>query len=66
MQGPSRLSVVTGLRPTLHVDLTATLVQPTSPAQVYAAVVQVSWSPDDGPDVDPDALSELVGVDTND
>lgn len=65
MQGPSRLSVVTGLRPTLHVDLTATLVQPTSAAQVYAAVVQVSWSPDDGPDVDPDALSELVGVDTN-
>ncbi len=40
-------------------------MQPTSAAQVYAAVVQVSWSPDNGPDVDPEALSELVGVDTN-
>ena len=65
MEGPGRLSVVTGLRSTLHVELSATLVQPSSPAQVYSAIVQVSWSPDNGPDVDSEALSELVGVDTD-
>lgn len=64
MDGQDRVSVVTALRSTLHVDLTATLVQPTSSAQVYGAIVQVSWSPDNGPDVDPETLSELVGVDT--
>ncbi|TXH40353.1 MAG: hypothetical protein E6Q90_14125 [Actinobacteria bacterium] len=60
-----RLAVVTALRATLHVELTTSIVQPTTAAQLYEAVVQVSWSPDDGPDVDSEALSELMRVDTD-
>lgn len=63
MEDQSRLSVITALRSTLHVDMCASLVQPAFAVQVYRATVQVSWSPDDGPDVDLAALSELVGID---
>lgn len=61
---PDRASVVKGLRQTLSVTVRTELLQPTPVAvQEYTAALNVHWSPDDGPDVNRAALSELAKVD---
>ena len=56
------------LRSTLFVTLRTNLLQAAAPSASpavhdYAAYLQVQWSPDDGPDVDLAALSELAHFD---
>lgn len=60
-----RSAVVGALADTLFVTLRTDLRQ-TGPSAVqeYAASIQVQWSPDEGPDVDLEVLSELTDVDT--
>lgn len=57
-----RRSVVTALKPTLFVSLSTDVGQRASSVQPYQATVKVRWSPDDGPDVDPDELSKMAHV----
>ncbi len=53
------------LAPTLFVTLRTDLRQPgPSAVQEYSALIQIQWSPDDGPDVDLKVLSVLTDVDT--
>ncbi|HQR80131.1 MAG TPA: hypothetical protein PLT68_07920 [Actinomycetota bacterium] len=58
-----RLSVVRTMRRTLFVTLQTEVVQGDPAVRDYRARVQVEWSPDNGPDVDPAGLSELAHVD---
>jgi hypothetical protein len=60
-----RLEVVRGLRPTLLVTLHTELDQDESAVSSYDVDVDVVWSPEDGPDVEPAVLSALAGVDVD-
>lgn len=57
-----RMSVVTALKPSLFVTLSTDVRQDASSVHMYVATVKVRWSPDDGPDVDTDELSEMAHV----
>lgn len=59
----ARLAVVETMRRTLYVTLQTDVVQGEPAVREYRARVQVEWSPDDGPEVDPAVLSELSGAD---
>lgn len=59
-----RLSVVRALRATLFVSLSGDIGQDDSGIHDYTVLVKVRWSPDTGPDVDLDELSEMSHVDT--